>query len=131
MNKVYLPMTADLFHIGHLRAIRQCANYGLVIVGLLNDSAVKEYRGSRPIIPFEQRKEILEALLEVSQVVEQSSINPTRNIKRYKPNFVASGDGFEETELKAIKRNKCTQLDIEYCKEQSTTKIKSKLCKKI
>jgi cytidyltransferase-like protein len=119
-TKVYIPMSADLFHIGHLRAIKQCAEKGSVYVGLLTDRLMREYKGE-PIIPFKQRKEILEGISEVHKVIEQDSLTPNLEGMTY----LASGDGFEKDELKAL--GKCKLLKLKYCKEQSTTKIKEKI----
>ena len=121
MSKIYIPMSADLWHIGHLRAIRQCAKHGEVIVGLLSDKVLKNYKGGC-IIPFNQRKEILEAIPEVSKVIKQNELNPIRYLKGI--DFIASGDGWEDDELNAIKKAKVKVLDIDYYKEQSTTQIK-------
>jgi len=121
---VYLPMTADLFHIGHLRAIRQCYKKGKVVVGLLSDELIRKYK-REPIIPFSQRKEILNAFLNVSKVVKQNSLIP--NLKGI--DYLASGDGFEKEELEAMKKYRVKPLKIRYCKSQSTTKIKEKLWK--
>jgi phosphoenolpyruvate phosphomutase len=119
--KIYLPASMDLFHIGHLRAIRQCAKHGEVIVGLLSDEVIKNYKGGC-VIPFSQRKEILEAIPEVSKVIKQNELNPIKYLKGM--DFIASGDGWEEDELKAIKKANVRVLDIKYCKLQSTTNIK-------
>jgi len=121
---VYLPMSADVFHIGHLRAIRQCARYGKVIVGLLTDEVIRNYKGE-PIIPFNQRKELLEAIPEVYKVVRQTSLNPINFISGV--DYVASGDGWETEELEAIKKVGAQPLNISYCKEQSTSAIKTKI----
>lgn len=119
---IYLPCSCDLFHVGHLRAIRQCAKKGRVIVGLLDCPSYK-----KTVIPYEERKEILEALPEVEQVVKQVSLDFSENLKKFKPDFVASGDGFEEVELKAIKNSECETLNISYYDGQSTKKIKRKI----
>jgi len=121
---VYLPMSADCFHIGHLRAIRQCAKYGKVIVGLLTDEVIRNYKGE-PIIPFNQRKELLEAIPEVYKVVRQDSLNPARLIVGV--DYVASGDGWEREELEAIKNVGAQPLNLYYCKGQSTSAIKAKI----
>lgn len=123
-------MTADLFHIGHLRVIRQCRKQGVVVIGLLSDKAIKNYRGQYPIIPYWQRKEILEALPEVSMVVKQNSL--AFPFKKGLIDYVASGDGFEPEELKSIKELGCRKLDIklkgERRKRFSSTAIKNKIC---
>jgi len=127
---IYLPATMDLFHIGHLRAIRKCEKFGKVIIGLLSDEAIKNYKGKTPIIPFIQRKKIIDNIKGSHIAVKQSNINPFLNLKKYKPNFVASGDGFELEELEAIKKVGCRAVHISYYKPQSTTLIKQKICQK-
>jgi len=119
-------MSGDLFHVGHLRAIKQCHKIGRVIVGLLTDTAVKPYKG-KTIIPYEERKEILEALKEVWMVVPQNNLDPYENLIYYKPKYIVSGDGWEEKELDAAKRAGVKTKNISYYNPQSTTKIKRKI----
>jgi glycerol-3-phosphate cytidylyltransferase len=128
---IYIPMTADLFHIGHLRAIKQCQRIGIPIIGLLTDKAIFKYKGKYPIIPFEQRKEILEAIgcfCHHIEVVRQDDINPLENLKKYRPTYLASGDGFEESEKMSAKELGIKLFNFNYCKLISTTKIKQKIC---
>lgn len=116
MIKGYLPMTADLFHIGHLRAIRQAkSKCDWLTVGLLDYPAYK-----KTVIPYKERKEILEALPEIDEVVKQSSLK--MKLKGF--NRVFSGDGFEAEELAEIKKYNCRAVKIDYYEKQSTTKIK-------
>ena len=119
-------MTADLFHIGHLIALEKCALRGKVIVGLLTDEVIESYKGEKPIIPFEQRKAILEALNCVDEVRRQDSLKPDLTGM----DFVASGDGFEDKEKEAAKEAGCKLLDVGP-KKYSTTEIKQKICQKV
>lgn len=119
-------MTGDLFHIGHLRAIKQCAKYGLVFVGLLTNRALKGYKPPT-IIPYWERKELIDSIKGVYKVVPQHSLNMKNNLLAYNINLVASGDGFEPAELEAIKEAKCEPLEINYYPYQSTTKIREKI----
>jgi len=117
----YLPMTADLFHIGHLRAIRKAKKRcDLLVIGLLD---CPEYK--KTVIPFKERKEILEALPEVDYVVRQKSLK--MNLEGV--DLVFSGDGFEKEEMEQIKAYKCKAVNIGYYKGQSTTAIKKLLTK--
>lgn len=124
-KKVYLPITADMFHIGHLRAIKQCARYGTVFIGLID---CPEYKDC--VIPYKQRREILESIPEVYKIVKQNSLNPLKNLTKIKPDYMASGDGFELIELLAMALTKVNPLKIKYCSEISTSRIKEKLCQK-
>jgi len=119
--QIYLPMSADLFHIGHLKALQQCVKKGDVTVGLLDCPSYKKM-----VIPFEERKKILEALSMVKKVVRQKSLKPNLNGMDY----LASSDGFEELEKEAIKKWNCKPFIFNYYKSQSTTKIKQKICQK-
>lgn len=72
----YTTGVFDLFHIGHLniikRAKEQCEH---LIVGVSTDELVKEYKNKYPIIPYEERKQIIEALKYVDEVVPQTTMN--------------------------------------------------------
>jgi len=125
--RVLLPMTADLFHVGHVNAIRQCSETGDVVVGLLTDSLVAEYKGQEPIIPYEQRKKMLEIFPLVEKVVPIDKLDYSKIIKEEKIDMVASGDGFEDEEFNSIKKTGCEILMIRYTHGQSTTNIKKKL----
>ena len=122
-------MSCDLFHVGHLKAIKWCSQFGKVTVGLLTDKAIEAYK-KKPIIPFEHRKEILESIREVHRVIPQHSLD--MKLKGY--DYVASGDGWEKKELKSIEKYGCEKLDIQLKGEEegqklhSSTNIKNKIC---
>ena len=66
---VYMDGVFDLFHIGHLEAIRQCAALGdRVILGVTGDADAEGYK-RRPIVPETERTAIVAALEEVDAVV--------------------------------------------------------------
>jgi len=114
-------MSADLFHIGHLKALQQCAKKGDVVVGLLDCPSYK-----KTVIPFLERKKLLEALPMVKKVVRQKSLKP--NLKGM--DYLASSDGFEKEEKEAIEKWACKEFKFNYYKSQSTTKIKKIICQK-
>lgn len=66
---VYMDGVFDLFHIGHLEAIRQCSALGdKVIIGVTGDKDAEGYKRS-PIVPESERVAIIQALREVDQVI--------------------------------------------------------------
>ena len=119
--QIYIPMSADLLHIGHLKALQQCAKKGEVTVGLLDCPSYK-----KTVIPFEERKKLLDILPMVKKVVRQKSLKPNLNGIDY----LASSDGFEELEKEAMEKWNCKPFVFNYYKSQSTTKIKKKICQK-
>ncbi len=88
---VYVGMSADLVHPGHLNVIRKAAELGEVMVGLLTDEAVASYK-RLPYMTFEQRKAVIESLKGVSQVVPQTTLDYVPNLRKYKPDYVVHGD---------------------------------------
>ncbi len=60
---VYTVGTFDLLHVGHLALLEQCRKLGdVVVVGVASDSVVNSYKPHVPIIPLDQRQEMLKAL---------------------------------------------------------------------
>jgi len=72
----YTTGVFDMFHIGHLnilkRAKEQC---DYLIVGVSTDEVVKKYKNKTPIIPFEERIEIVGAIKYVDKAIAQTSMD--------------------------------------------------------
>ena len=64
MKKVYVAMSADIIHHGHLNIINEAQNLGEVIVGLLTDEAIASYK-RLPFIPYDQRKIVVENIKDI------------------------------------------------------------------
>ena len=72
----------DLFHYGHLKALKQASdNADLHVVGLLSDKASKSWLGE--IVSSEkERRAVIESLTFVNFVMDQESLDPTDNLKK-------------------------------------------------
>jgi len=92
---VYVGMSADLIHPGHLNIIKKANELGSVIVGLLTDEAIASYKRV-PFMDFGQRKEIVENLKGVDRVVAQNTLDYTPNLIFLKPHYVVHGDDWRE-----------------------------------
>lgn len=68
--RVMVDMSATLLHHGHIRILKKAKEIGTVVVGLTSDEEVLKHKGYRPELSFEHRKEILEAIKYVDEVVE-------------------------------------------------------------
>lgn len=110
LKVIYLPVTMDVLTVGHVRVIRKLARQAELIVGLLDEKALKGYKECA--MSYEDRKEIIESNQWIDEVVRQSSLNPYENLIKYKVTHVASGDGFEPEELEAIKKAGCEPLEV-------------------
>ena len=88
---VYLAMSADLIHPGHLNIIQTASQYGEVTVGVLTDEAIASYK-RLPSMNYEQRATVVESLKGVSLVIPQKTLDYVENLQRLKPDFVVHGD---------------------------------------
>ncbi len=91
---VYIGMSADLIHPGHLNIINEGRKYGKVVIGLLTDKAIASYK-RLPFLSYEQRKEIVTHIVGVSEVVPQETLDYSQNLKKLKPDFVVHGDDWK------------------------------------
>ena len=72
----YTTGVFDMFHIGHLNILRRAKEQcDYLVVGISTDEVVQSYKHKNPIIPFEERKAIVEAIKYVDEVVPQVSMN--------------------------------------------------------
>ncbi len=92
---VYVGMSADLIHAGHLNIIKRAAELGDVVIGLLTDRAIASYKRV-PYMPFEQRKVVVENVKNVVRVIPQESLDYTENLRLLRPSYVVHGDDWRE-----------------------------------
>lgn len=92
--KVYLGMVADIMHPGLIRIINEGAKYGDVIIGLFTDKAVAEKK-RLPYLTYEQRREVVENIRGVSEVVPQEEWSYIPNLKKLNPDFIIHGDDWK------------------------------------
>jgi len=91
MKKVYVGMSADLIHPGHINIIKEATKLGEVTIGLLTDKAIASYK-RLPFLTYEQRKTVIEQIKGVEHVVPQKTLDYTANLREIKPDYVVHGD---------------------------------------
>jgi phosphoenolpyruvate phosphomutase len=131
---VYVGMSADLIHPGHLNIIREASRYGRVVVGLLTDGAIASYK-RLPYMALEQRKMIVENIKNVSEVVLQETLDYVPNLRRLKPDFVVHGDDWRtgvqrevrERVIAALKEWGGRLIEPEYTQGISSTQLNNSL----
>ncbi|MDP2652250.1 MAG: phosphoenolpyruvate mutase [bacterium] len=100
---VYVAMSADLVHPGHLINIREGAKLGDVILGLLTDEAIASYK-RLPFMPFANRKVVMENIVGVTKVVPQTTLDYRPNLRKYRPDYVIHGDDWKTGVQKETRR---------------------------
>jgi phosphoenolpyruvate phosphomutase / 2-hydroxyethylphosphonate cytidylyltransferase len=93
-KNVYLAMSADIIHIGHLNIIKEAARYGNLTVGILTDKAIASYK-RLPFLPYETRSKTVESIKGVRAVISQDTLDYTHNLLKLKPDYVVHGDDWK------------------------------------
>lgn len=98
--------TFDLFHEGHVRLLRRCAELahgGSVVVGLNTDEFVARYKGQPPVIPYAGREAVLLGCRYVDRVVanDQPDGSALALIGQVAPDFIAVGSDWMRPEYLA------------------------------
>lgn len=101
---IYVAMSADILHSGHINLIKFASKYGKVIVGLLTDKAISSYK-SFPHLSYEQRYEVIRNIKYVYKVIPQQTLDYTKNLIKIKPDYVAHGDDWKTGIQKKIRSN--------------------------
>lgn len=91
---VYMCMSTDVIHGGHIAIINKAKKLGKLIIGVLSDEAVVAYK-KFPLVPYEERKILYENIEGVYKVVEQKELSYKKNLLKYKPDYVVHGDNWK------------------------------------
>jgi len=94
-NTIYVGMSADLVHPGHMNILKEAAKLGEVTVGLLTDKAIASYK-RLPYMTYEQRKDVIENIKGVLKVIPQDTLDYRPNLEALKPDIVVHGDDWKE-----------------------------------
>lgn len=96
----YTTGVFDMFHIGHLNILRRAKEQcDYLIVGVSTDELVRDYKNKTPIVPFEERKAIVEAIKYVDEVVPQTSMDKFEAWKKLHFNAIFHGDDWKGSTL--------------------------------
>jgi len=92
----YTTGVFDLFHIGHLNIIKKASeNCDYLIVGVTTDQEVERVKNKTPIIPFEERIEIVDSLKFVDQAVPEENVDKLIAWEKYKYDKIFKGDDWK------------------------------------
>ena len=91
----------DLLHPGHIRCLEEARGLGdVLVVGINSDSSVHQIKGAnRPIIPQDERAELLAALACVDYVTIFDSATPQALIARMLPGVLVKGGDWGPGEI--------------------------------
>ncbi len=90
-KKVFMSMSTDVIHGGHINIIRKGAELGELTVGVLSDETVASYK-RYPLLSCEERMKIVSSIQGVAHVVRQDGLSYRNAIKELKPDIIVHGD---------------------------------------
>lgn len=129
----YTTGVFDMFHIGHLNILRRAKEQcDYLIVGVSTDELVKQYKNKTPIIPFEERAEIVQSIDCVDKVIAQENRDKYEAWKELKFDVMFVGDDWKGKPLfmKVEEEFKKVGVDVvyfPYTKDTSSTILREKL----
>lgn len=109
MSVVYIGMTVDILHHGHINIIANAREYGEITIGLLTDRAIADHK-RLPFLSWEQRKKIVENISGVTRVVPQDDWDYSPNLLKYKPDFMVHGTDWIQGPLAPYREKAITAL---------------------
>ena len=131
----YTTGVYDMFHIGHLNLLKKAKEQcDYLIVGISTDELVQREKNKTPIIPFEERAAIVEAIKYVDEVVPQIDKNKFGAWERYKFNAMFVGDDWKGKPIFKEAEEKLAEVNVDvvyfpYTKHISSTILREKINK--
>ena len=92
MKRVLVDMSCTILHHGHIRLLKKAKQHGTVIVALTTDEEVLKCKGYTPELTYEHRKEILEAIVYVDNVIPSPWSIDDRFIIEHKIDILVHGN---------------------------------------
>ena len=133
-KSVYIALSVDVLHHGHINLINNAKKYGKITAGLLTDSAISSKK-RLPLLNFNQRKKILENISGISKVVAQNEWEYSKNILKLKPDYMIHGDDWKfgndknlrSDTIKALKKIGGKLIEIPHTKNISSHSLKERM----
>ena len=129
---VYLGLSADIFHHGHINIINKAKKMGDLVIGLLTDKAISEKKRV-PILNWDQRYKILKSISGVGKIIKQDEWNYSKNLIKIKPDIFIHGDDWSyknsydynlrKIVIKTLKKIGCKLVEIPHTKNVSSSII--------
>jgi len=135
MKKVYIALSVDILHHGHINLINEAKKHGKLIIGLLTEKAISKNKRI-PLLTYNQRKKIIESINGVSEVVPQYEWDYCNNIIKIKPDIMVHGDdwkiGKADQELrsktiKTLKKINAKLIEIPHTKNISSSTMQERI----
>tara|TARA_B100001540_G_C15775543_1_gene628471 strand:+ start:1040 stop:1516 length:477 start_codon:yes stop_codon:yes gene_type:complete len=134
---VFIPMSADFFHHGHINLLKRAKKYGNIIIGLMTDNGIRSYKNKYPFFKYNLRKKVIKEISFVKKVIPLNGLEYAKTAKKYQLDYFVHGDDWKKGPqskerkilIKTMKKWNGIVLEFKYTKNVSSTKIKKNLKK--
>ena len=92
VKRILVDMSLTSLHHGHIRLLKKASNLGHVIVALCTDEEIFKIKGFKPVLSFEQRKEIALAIRYVGEVIESGYLIDEAYLDTHNIDLLVHGD---------------------------------------
>ena len=99
----YVPIASDIIHSGHLNIIKHAKKYGDVIIGLLSDEAISQYRDF-PILNYSERYNFVSKISGINKIIKQNDWDYKLTLKKIKPDYFVHGDDWKKGNLSHVRK---------------------------
>ena len=108
---VYCAMSGDIIHHGHINILKIANSYGYVVLGILTNKAISEYKDT-PVTTFRHRKLVFESVKYVNKIIPQRTHDYTYNLKKLKPKYVIHGNDWKKGSQKSVRKKVINVLKL-------------------
>ena len=136
INKnIYLSLSADIIHSGHINIIKKAKKYGNIIIGLMTDAGIKSYKKKSPYFTYKLRKKVLKEIKCIKKIIPLNGLEYAKTARKYQLDFFVHGDDWKKGPqskerdilIKTMKKWNGRVLEFKYTANVSSSKIKKKL----
>ena len=91
-KRILVDMSLTVLHHGHIRLLKKASELGYVIVGLCSDEEIFKAKGFKPLLSYEQRKEIALAIKYVREVIKSEYLIDEEYLDKHNIDLLVHGD---------------------------------------
>ena len=132
---VFIPMSADFFHYGHVNLLIKSKKFGNIIVGLMTNAGIKSYKKRLPFFDYYQRKKVLKEIKCIKKIIPINGLEYAKTAKKYQLDYFVHGNDWikgpqskeRQILIRTMKKWNGKVLEFKYTKNVSSSKIKKKL----
>tara|TARA_B100001778_G_scaffold324192_1_gene318252 strand:- start:50 stop:496 length:447 start_codon:yes stop_codon:yes gene_type:complete len=132
---VFIPMSADVIHHGHINLFKKAKKYGNIIIGLMTDAGIKSYKKKSPYFTYKLRKKVLKEIKCIKKIIPLNGLEYAKTARKYQLDFFVHGDDWKKGPqskerdilIKTMKKWNGRVLEFKYTANVSSSKIKKKL----